>query len=134
MARALEEAGIARAEAYVTNAVKHFKFELRGKRRIHQKPNAADVAACKAYLAAEWSLVRPKVLLCLGTTAALAVLGKAVKLMDVRGQVLKTAACDKTFFTTHPSALLRMPPEAQEAAMALFVTDLKRVRQLVDAA
>jgi DNA polymerase len=134
LAQAFTQAGIRRDQAYVTNAVKHFKFELRGKRRIHQKPNAADVAACKAYLAAEWALVRPKVLLCLGTTAALAVLGKAVKLKDVRGQVLKTSACDTTFVTTHPSALLRMPPEAQEAGMALFVADLKRVRQLVDAA
>lgn len=133
-AKALHAAGITREEAYITNAVKHFKFEPRGKRRIHQKPTAADVGACKSYLAAEWALVKPKVLLCLGTTAALAVFGKAVKLKDVRAAVHKTQACAQTFVTTHPSAILRMPPEAQEGAMAQFIADLSEVRRLVDAA
>lgn len=129
--RALQAAGIDRADLFITNAVKHFKFELRGKRRIHQKPNAKDVGACNGYLAAELALVRPQVLLCLGTTAALAVFGKAVKLKDVRAQVLPTAGCAQTFVTTHPSAILRMPPEAQEAAMTQFVNDLKQVRALI---
>jgi uracil-DNA glycosylase family protein len=132
--RALAEAGIAREALYITNAVKHFKFEPRGKRRIHQKPNATDVAACRAWLGAELKVVRPRVLLCLGTTAALAVFGKATKLKDVRGSAHQTAACAQTFVTTHPSAILRMPPEAQAEGFAQLVADLRQVREQVEQA
>ncbi len=132
LAQALQQAGIERDAAYITNAVKHFKFEMRGKRRIHQKPGPKDVAACQHFLAAEWQLVRPRVVLCLGTTAALAVFGKAVKLKDVRGGMHQTAACAHTYVTTHPSAILRMPAEAQEAAMQQFVADLGEVRSWLE--
>lgn len=128
LAQALTEAGIDRSGAFVTNAVKHFKFERVGKRRIHQKPSSKDVAACHGYLVAEWQMVRPKVLVCLGLTAALAVFGKAVKLKDVRGAMHVTQACAQTFVTTHPSAILRMPQEVQAEAMAQLVADLRRAR------
>lgn len=133
LAQALAEAGINREQAFVTNAVKHFKFERVGKRRIHQKPTSKDVAACHDYLVAEWQLVRPRVLVCLGLTAALAVFGKAVKLKDVRGRVHVTQACQKTYVTTHPSAILRMPPEVQAEAMAHLVADLRRAHEALQA-
>jgi probable DNA metabolism protein len=126
LTRALAAAGLAQTAIYTTNAVKHFKWTPQGKRRLHQRPSPADVAACKPWLAAELGLVRPRVLICLGTTAALAVLGKAVRLRDVRGQRLRTAACDATFVTAHPSAILRTSPEAQPVAFAQLVQDLQQ--------
>lgn len=131
---ALKQAGINRDEVFVTNAVKHFKWTEQRKRRLHQKPNAGDVAACRPWLVGEIRLVQPEWLVCLGTTAALAVLGKAVRLKDVRAQVLSTPACAQTLCTTHPSAVLRTPPEAQKAAFDALVADLRLVATRLHAA
>ena len=131
LARALGEAGIARDKIYVTNAVKHFKFVPRGKRRLHQSPNATDVAACRGWLDRELALVKPQVLVCLGTTAALAVRGQKTKLADVRGQTLALPAGQNTLFTYHPSAVLRAAADAdRQATYAALVDDLRRARGL----
>lgn len=127
--QALQEAGIPRQEAYVTNAVKHFKWTPRGKKRLHQRPLARDVAACKPWLAAEMAVVQPRVLVCLGATAAQSVFGKVVKIGAVRGAWHATAFCDKTWVTAHPSSILRQPDEAaRAAAYATLVQDLRIVR------
>ena len=130
--RALEEAGVDRGVAYVTNAVKHFKWEPRGKRRIHQKPSARDVAACRPWVAAELRAIKPRVLVCLGATAAQSVLGSAVRVMRDRGTVVSSEFCEQTLITMHPSALLRAPDEAvREANYALFVQDIRLAGQLI---
>ena len=130
--RALVEAGIDRKEVYVTNAVKHFKFEPRGKRRLHSKPNATDVAACRGWLGAEINQVKPHVVVCLGTTAALSIFGKAVRLHATRGEWHVTPACDKTLVTNHPSAILRMPDDAQQTGFAALVEDLRMAAKQLD--
>src|SRR5258708_33899753 len=107
MDRALEEAGIDRSQVYVTNAVKHFKWELRGKRRIHQKPNSREIAACRPWLEAELRLVKPKLLVCLGATAAQAVFGPLFRVTRERGKVLSSRFAPKVLATVHPSSLLR---------------------------
>ena len=123
---ALAEAGIDRADAYVTNAVKHFKWEPRGKRRIHQKPNAAEIAACRPWLEAELAVVRPDVLVCLGATAAQALLGRGVRVTKERGRPLESELAAAAFATVHPSSILRAPDEAsRRRERALFVDDLK---------
>lgn len=135
--RALVEAGIDRSTVYVTNVVKHFKWTPRGKRRIHQKPNAEEIAACRPWLEAEIGVVRPAVLACLGATAAQALLGPSFRVTKERGQlrqldlgphhVLVTA-------TVHPSSILRGDPEFREREFAQFVADLTGVaRVLADA-
>ncbi|WP_293907884.1 UdgX family uracil-DNA binding protein [Phenylobacterium sp.] len=124
--RALEDAGVLRAETYVTNAVKHFKHELRGKRRIHQTPNPGEVAACRWWLDGERRLVRPRVIVMLGATAALAVTGKATPIAKTRGQALQLPDQAQGVVTYHPSYLLRVPDEAAKAAAyAMFVEDLR---------
>ena len=129
--KALAEAGIDRAEAYVTNAVKHFKFEPRGKRRLHKKPSAAEVAACRPWLEAELAVVRPHVLICLGATAAQSLLGRDIKVMRDRGKIFRTSICAHTLVTVHPSSLLRMPnPAEREAAYRLFVADLEQAARV----
>jgi len=110
--RALEEAGIDRQDAYVTNAVKHFKFELRGKRRIHKKPSAREVAACRPWVEAEIHALKPQVLICLGATAARSLLGSSARVLRDRGQLRSSEFCEATFVTVHPSSLLRAPDEA----------------------
>src|SRR5205807_477135 len=105
--RGLSEAGIDRAEAYVTNAVKHFKWEPRGKRRIHKKPRASEIEACKPWLEAEISVVKPQVIVCLGATAAQALLGKRFSVLRQRGEVLPSAIAPRVMATVHPSSLLR---------------------------
>ncbi|MFN2507218.1 MAG: UdgX family uracil-DNA binding protein [Chthoniobacterales bacterium] len=124
--RALEEAEIAREDVYVTNTVKHFKWEPRGKRRIHQKPNSREIAACRPWMEAELRLVKPKVLVCLGATAAQAIFGPAFRVTKQRGTVLQSPLAGKTVATVHPSSLLRQPDEESRAReYALFVADLR---------
>ena len=123
--RALAEAGIDRSVAYVTNAVKHFKWEARGKRRIHQKPNWSEIAACRPWLDAELRVVKPRVLTCLGATAAQALLGKQFRVTKQRGEPVQSELAPVVIATVHPSAILRA--EDRDAEFALFVADLKKV-------
>jgi DNA polymerase len=128
--RALEEAGIERGEVYVTNTVKHFKWEPRGKRRIHQKPNSREIAACRPWLEAELRLVRPELLICLGATAAQSILGPAFRVTRERGKVLKSDLAPRVLATVHPSSLLRQPDEESRAReYAQFVADLRAARK-----
>jgi DNA polymerase len=126
--RALEEAGIDRRVVYVTNVVKHFKWEARGKRRIHAKPNAAEVGACRPWLEAEIALVRPRVLVCLGATAAQALLGRAFKVTERRGSFVESPLAPLVTATVHPSSILRAPDdESRRLEMRAFVSDLRKV-------
>lgn len=128
----IDEAGIDRLKTYVTNAVKHFKFEPRGKRRIHSKPNAGEVQACRWWLDKELKLVRPRLAVALGATAALGLLGKAVPVTRMRGQVVERADGLKVFVTVHPSYLLRIrDPADKKAERARFLKDMQAVRRLV---
>ncbi len=122
---ALEQAGIDRTSVYVTNAVKHFRFERRGKRRIHQKPNTTQVVACRQWLAAELALVEPETVVCLGVTAATAVFGRAVTISRARGREHQIDG-RRVIVTVHPSALLRERDDAaKKEAMDAFVADLR---------
>ncbi|HEX2116951.1 MAG TPA: UdgX family uracil-DNA binding protein [Alphaproteobacteria bacterium] len=124
--RALGEAGIDRSQAYVTNAVKHFKWTPRGKRRIHSKPSGPEIAACHPWLQAELELVAPEVLVCLGATAAQALLGRDFRVTKQRGTLIKSNLAPNVLATVHPSSLLRLPPQADpEAEFRRFVADLK---------
>jgi uracil-DNA glycosylase family protein len=126
--RALEEAGIDRGLVYVTNVVKHFKWEPRGKRRIHAKPNGAEIAACRPWLETEIALVKPRVLVLLGATAAQALLGRAFKVSQQRGQFVPSPIAPRVTATVHPSSILRAPDDdSRRAEMERFVADLKRV-------
>ena len=129
--RALEEAGIERLRVYVTNAVKHFKFEERGKRRIHKKPSVAEVRACRPWLEAEIGLVKPAVIGCLGATAAQSLLGNEFRLTRDRGRAIEfLGRC--AVATVHPSAILRAPDaEQREAEYQRFVSDLRVMRRLI---
>jgi len=130
--RALTEIGIDRPSAYVTNAVKHFKWEPRGKRRLHSKPNGREITACKPWLAAELTCLRPKVLVLLGSTAVQSVLGSAARVLRDRGRCLPSEFCSQTVITVHPSSLLRAPDEAaRHAAYAQFVQDLRVAQKLL---
>ena len=130
--KALEEAGIDRKLAYVTNVVKHFKWQPRGKRRIHQKPNAAEIAACRPWLDAELALLKPKVLVCLGATAAQALLGRQFRVSKDRGVPVESDLAPVVMATVHPSSILRS--DDREAEMAMFVEDLRRVAEVLRAA
>jgi DNA polymerase len=126
--RALEEAGIRRRDVYLTNVVKHFKWEPRGKRRIHAKPNASEVGACRPWLQTEIALVKPRVLVCLGATAAQALLGKSFRVSKQRGESVPSPLAPIVIATVHPSSVLRAPDEAaRRDEMARFVADLKKV-------
>jgi len=128
----LEQAGIDRALAYVTNVVKHFKWEPRGKRRIHAKPNWAEIAACRPWLDAELEVVKPKVLVCLGATAAQALLGRQFRVTKQRGVAVESDLAPHVIATVHPSSILRQETEEdRKAAMAEFVADLKVVAKLL---
>ncbi len=130
MDQALEEAGIDRMEVYVTNAVKHFKWEPRGKRRIHQKPNSREIAACRPWLEAELRLVKPKLLVCLGATAAQTVFGPSFRVTRERGKVLSSKLAPRTLATVHPSSLLRQPDEeSRQREYERFVVDLRAARR-----
>jgi uracil-DNA glycosylase family protein len=132
---AMLEAGIDRTKAYVTNAVKHFKWQARGKRRIHQKPNAAEMAACRPWLDAELEVVSPSVLVALGSTAAQALLGRQFRVTQQRGVPVESDLAPTVLATVHPSSILRAPDEeARRQAYADFVTDLRVVAEHVSAA
>lgn len=133
--RALEEAGIDRREVFVTNVVKHFKWEPaeRGKRRIHKKPRGSEIAACRAWLDAELEAVHPEVLVCLGATAAQALLGKSFSVMRHRGKWVQSQLAPHVIATVHPSSLLRAPDdETRHREMVRFVEDLRHVAHLID--
>jgi DNA polymerase len=126
--RALVEAGIDRSTVYVTNVVKHFKWEPRGKRRIHAKPNASEIAACRPWLEAELAVVEPKVVVCLGATAAQALLGRQFRVSAERGRWVKSPLAPLVMATVHPSAILRAPDdETRHAEIRRFVEDLRTV-------
>lgn len=126
--KALEQAGIAREEVYVTNLVKHFNWEPRGKRRIHKKPNQLQIAACRPWLDAELAVAQPEVVVCLGATAAQALLGKRFRVTRQRGQMIPSTLAPFVTATVHPSSILRAPDdESRHREMELFVADLKRV-------
>ncbi|HKR79303.1 MAG TPA: UdgX family uracil-DNA binding protein [Nitrospira sp.] len=128
--KALAESGIARRDVYVTNAVKHFKWEPQGKRRKHKKPSATEIAACRPWLEAETQLVKPRVVVCLGVTAAQSVFGKTVRLNELRGRAWSTPLAATVFVTVHPSALLRHPePAEREREYRRFVEDLESIRK-----
>jgi uracil-DNA glycosylase family protein len=125
---ALEQAGIDRAKAYVTNVVKHFKWEARGKRRIHAKPSWGEVAACRPWLEAELAAVEPRVLVCLGATAAQALLGRQFRVTRERGELVDSTLAPNVLATIHPSAILRQrDEESRLREMAAFVDDLRVV-------
>ncbi len=122
--RALEAAGIARKEVYVTNVVKHFKWDARGKRRIHSKPSATEIAACRPWLDAELAIVRPRAVVCLGATAARALLGPGVSVTRSHGRLVESPLAPLVMATLHPSAILRQPTrDARRAAMRELVAD-----------
>ncbi len=128
----LDEAGIARHRAYVTNAVKHFKFEPRGKRRIHSKPNAGEIRACRWWADHELALVRPKIAVALGATAIQSLLGKAMPVTGMRGRVIRRDDGLRVFITVHPSYILRIRGEAdRQAERARFLEDMTAVKELL---
>ena len=122
---ALEEAGIDRRKVYVTNVVKHFKFTRRGKRRIHKKPAAEEIGACRPWLDAELEVVKPKALVCLGATAAQALLGRQFRVSRQRGVPVESDLAPLVMATVHPSSILRADEEDRDDALAAFVGDLK---------
>jgi DNA polymerase len=128
--RAMEEAGIVRSQTYVTNAVKHFKFEPRGKRRLHSKPNAGEVKHYRWWLERELDFVRPRLVVALGATAALALAGKSLSISANRGPIVLNNR--PAFITIHPSFLLRMPEEDRAAAWKAFLADLKQARKMAE--
>jgi DNA polymerase len=132
--KALADAGIPRNDVVVTNAVKHFKWEPRGKRRIHKKPRVSEMKACRPWLEAEVGAVKPAVIVCLGATAAQSVLGTQFKLMQQRGQVLASDLAPRVVASIHPSAVLRAPDsEGRRAAYDMLVSDLKIVASVIKA-
>jgi uracil-DNA glycosylase len=132
--RALADAGVDRARVYMTNAVKHFKFEPRGKRRLHKRPNASEIKICRRWLFAEIELVQPRIVVALGATAAHGLTGRAVPVQSNRGAVLDGANGPRVFITIHPSALLRLENEEDKrSGYASFVQDLRAAEQLADA-
>lgn len=127
---ALDEAGIDRRQVYITNAVKHFKWKPQGKRRLHQKPNAAEINACRPWLDTEIAVVKPEFLVLLGATAAQALLGRDFRVTQQRGQFIERPGLPSTMATVHPSSILRAPDEESRVLeMRAFVQDLKRLAQ-----
>ena len=132
--KALTETRIKRNDVYITNAVKHFKWEPQGKRRKHKKPSAVEIAACRPWLEAEVAVLKPHVIVCLGVTAAQSVFGKAVRLNELRGKPWSTAMTPSVFVTVHPSAILRHPEASQrEEEYRQFVDDLQRIKRFLQA-
>ena len=129
---ALEEAGIDRTQTYVTNVVKHFKWEARGKRRIHKKPNAQEIAACRPWLQAEIDLIKPKVIVALGATAAQSLFGPQFRVTKQRGQFLESTLAPYAMATVHPSSILRAPDdETRHLEHRRFVDDLKKLARVI---
>jgi uracil-DNA glycosylase len=124
---ALKDAGIDPAAAYFTNAVKHFGFQERGKRRLHKKPRILDIRACRPWLQAEIITVKPAVIVCLGSSATVSVAGKSYKVTEMRGKFIATELAPKVMLTVHPASILRARPEDRELQRKLFVNDLKKV-------
>lgn len=132
--QALAEAGIDRSNVYVTNVVKHFKWSPaeRGKRRIHKKPRDSEIQACRPWLDAELAVVKPKILVCLGATAAQSLLGKEFRVSRQRGQIIESPLAPHVVATVHPSSILRaQDDESRHAQMQAFIQDLKRIAQLI---
>jgi DNA polymerase len=130
--QALQEAGIDRTQAYVTNVVKHFKWEPKGKRRIHKKPNAREIAACRPWLDAELALIKPEVIVCLGATAAQALLGPRFRVSQQHGVFVPSPLAPHVLATVHPSSILRAPDEeTRHAARRQFVADLRVVARVI---
>src|SRR5688500_5309216 len=130
--RALAEAGIDRSKVYVTNVVKHFKWEPRGKRRIHKKPNALEITACRPWLEAEIHVVKPRAIICLGSTAAQAVIGPKFKVTLQRGQFVDSPLAEFVTATVHPSSILRAPTdEARRLETKRFIADLKTISDAI---
>ena len=129
--KALEDAGIDRSQVYVTNVVKHFKWQARGKRRIHQKPNWSEIAACRPWLDAELEVVRPRVLVCLGATAAQALLGRDFRVTKQRGELVDSDLAENVIATVHPSSILRADDETREMEYRELVGDLEKVAALI---
>jgi len=128
--RVLDEAGIAKSDVYLTNSVKHFKFELRGKKRLHQKPSSREVRACRPWLEKELQILHPEVLICLGATAAKSLLGSKIRIIAQHGQHLNSEWCANTMVTFHPSAVLRAPDAAARRKMGeALLADLKQAAQ-----
>jgi len=133
--RALADAGIDRSTVYVTNVVKHFKWEPRGKRRIHKKPNASEIAACRPWLDTEIQLVKPRAIVCLGATAAQALLGRQFKVTAHRGELVASPLAPLVLATVHPSSILRArDDEARHAEMKRFTDDLRNIRKALSRA
>jgi uracil-DNA glycosylase len=127
--KSLEEAGIDRAKVYVTNVVKHFKWEPRGKRRIHKKPNAAEITACRPWLQSEIEVIKPRAIICLGSTAAQAIISPKFKVSIQRGLFVPSDLAEYVTATVHPSSILRAPSdEARRVERERFVEDLKKIR------
>jgi len=131
--KALEEVGIDRRLAYVTNVVKHFKWTPKGKRRIHAKPNWSEIAACRPWLDAEVEVVEPRVIVCLGATAAQALLGREFRVTRRRGEIVDSGYGVPAIATVHPSSILRAEDEDREHEYAAFVDDLAAIRRFVEA-
>ena len=133
--KALIEAGIDRSKVYVTNVVKHFKWEPRGKRRIHKKPNAAEITACRPWLEAEVAVIKPRAIICLGSTAAQAVIGPKFRVSIQRGQFVESDLAEFVTATVHPSSILRAPTDdARHRETARFIDDLKKIRAAIESA
>jgi len=130
--KALADAGIDRQKVYVTNAVKHFSWEPRGKRRIHKKPNAVEISACRPWLDAEIAALRPQIIVLLGSTAAQSLLGRDFRVTQHRGELLKSELAPYVLATVHPSSILRAPDEeARHDAMKQFIADLKKIARIL---
>jgi uracil-DNA glycosylase len=129
---ALEEAGIDRKQTYVTNVVKHFKWEPRGKRRIHKKPNAVEIAACRPWLESEIAVIKPDVIVALGATAAQSLLGPQFRVTKQRGEFIPSTLAPYVMATVHPSSILRAPDdETRELETRLFIDDLKKLAKVI---
>jgi DNA polymerase len=129
--KALEDAGIDRSQVYVTNVVKHFKWQARGKRRIHQKPNWSEIAACRPWLEAELEVIQPRVLVCLGATAAQALLGREFRVSKQRGELVESDLAENVIATVHPSSILRADDETREIEYRELVRDLEKVARFI---
>jgi DNA polymerase len=128
--RALDEAGVDRREIYVTNAVKHFKWAPAGTRRLHKKPNAREIAACRPWLEAEIAMLKPEIVVALGATAAQTLMGPAFRVTRGRGKLLPATWAKHFLATVHPSSILRGSPDERETAFAALVADLKLIKRI----
>jgi uracil-DNA glycosylase family protein len=129
--KALEDAGIDRSQVYVTNVVQHFKWQARGKRRIHQKPNWSEIAACRPWLDAELDVIEPRVLVCLGATAAQALLGRVFRVSRQRGELVESRLAENVIATVHPSSILRADEATREQEYGELVRDLEKIAGLI---